>query len=391
MIISNHKLLNIVDGGSLAALSVKGNLAYAESLYNPGSFFREVHHVAFDEKDLAVKLSNPTIHVHHLKGFSFPPKLRVVASLIWRLVQLVRLVRSRHIDIIRSRGSFQAGLLAVLSARITGRPVVVSIGGDSRLSQRLERRHYFGSRRISHLVEEFVLRHADRVLCPNEFSRRYVIRLGVAVDKTVVVPLMLTPRVFEQRDSGFDVRKETGWIDNPIVLFVGRLTPYKQPDVLIEAVPLVLEQEPQAGFIFVGEGELHAQLSQRCEELGISASVKFVGAQPTERVVDYMQAANIVWVPMSGFVLYEAAAAGKAIVAFDVEWHSEFLETGTTGILVEDRNVGRLAEATVQLLRNQDSAELMGKHARAKLERAHDPASSLAKEIEMYESLLEVS
>lgn len=388
---SNHKLLNMVDGGGLAALAAKGNLSYVESLYNPGNFFREVHHFVFNKKDLTVELSNPTLYLHLLKGFSFPPKLRVVASLLWRIVQLVRFVRDHNIDVIRCRAPYQAGLISVCVARITKKPVVVSLGGDNRLSQELEGKYHFGSRLVSYLVEEFVLRNADRVLCPNEFTRKYVIKLGTAPDKTVVVPLMLTPRVFEQQGDGFDVRKETGWIDNPIVLFVGRLTPYKQVDVLVEAVPLVLEQELNTRFIFVGGGELQAQLSQRCKELGIVASVKFMGAQPTERIVDFMRAADIVWIPMAGFVIYEAAAAGKPIVAFDVEWHSEFVETGRTGILVEDRNVSRLAEAMVHLLQNQGIREFMGRNARAKLEEDYDPALSLAKEIEMYESLLEVS
>lgn len=381
-----YRLLNLVDGGSLAALAAKGNLAYAESLYNPGNFFAEVHHFVFDEADLAVKLDNPTIHVHHLKGLTFPPKLRVVMSLVWRIVQLIGFIRNHRIDVIRSRGTYQAGLLAVVVAKITGRPVVVSIGGDSRLSQELEGRHYFGSKRISHLVEEFVLRRADRVICPNRFSREYVIRLGVAPGRAVVVPLMLTPRVWEQRGRGFDV--EAGWWDAPMltVLYVGRLTAYKQVDVLVEAIPLVVEQGMGVRFIFVGAGPLQAQLSRRCEELGVAGLVKFVGAQPTERVVDYMQAASVVWVPMSGFVMFEAAAASKAIVAFDVEWHSEFV-SGGAGILVENRNVERLAEATVRLLRSPKVCELVGKNARAKLERVYDPASILRKEIEVYESV----
>jgi glycosyltransferase involved in cell wall biosynthesis len=173
-----------------------------------------------------------------------------------------------------------------------------------------------------------------------------------------------------------------------MVLSVSRLTPYKQVDVLVEAIPLVLEAVPSAKFVFVGGGRLMSSLKARCESLDITGSVKFVGFQPTERVLDYLAAASVVWIPMSGFVVLEAAAAAKPIVAFDVEWHNEFIESNVNGILVRNRDRIRLAEAVIDLLQNPAKAQELGRNARARLLRDYDPRRLIDHEIEVYKEMI---
>lgn len=386
---SNYKLLNMVDGGSLVALAAKGNLSYAESLYNPGNFFSEVHHLTFHDEDLKIHLANDSIHVHLLKKIRIP-KLGTFISSFYRAFQVVRFIRTYEVNVIRSRGVYRAGLLSILAGRVTKTPVVVSLGGDNRLAQELlGRYHLFNNRLLSFRVEEFVLRNADKVFCPNEFTRKYVLKLGVDPSKAALVPLVLEPRLFYQKGRGREIRVELGWLNEPLVLFVGRLAGDKQVDVLVETIPLILKSRPDTKFVFVGDGILRDSLSKRCKELDTPASVKFTGFQPTDRVADFIAAATIIWIPMSGFVVYEAAAAGKPIVAFDVEWHSEFIKNGKAGILVENRNINKLAKAVLALLNDPHRAAQLGEAARRKLETDFNPKVLIDREINEYLNLLE--
>jgi glycosyltransferase involved in cell wall biosynthesis len=262
----------------------------------------------------------------------------------------------------------------------------MSLGGDNRIAQKLLGYYYTGSRFVSFAVEEFTLRNADRIFCVNEFTRQYVIGLGVKPENTRVVPLRIDVDMFFGVD-GAAARRELGLGDEPVMLFVGRFERDKQVDVLVEAVPHILARQPRAKFIFIGGGRMREALVQRCRELGIEDSVIFPGFQPKEKIAKYMAAATISWIPMSGFVIYEAAAAGKPIVAFDVEWHSEFVVHGVTGMLVRDRDVPHLVETVVSLIEDPERARTLGANAKAKVKAEYDPQVVIAKEIEAYRGL----
>jgi glycosyltransferase involved in cell wall biosynthesis len=91
---------------------------------------------------------------------------------------------------------------------------------------------------------------------------------------------------------------------------------------------------------------------------------------------------------MSGFVIFEAAAAGKPIIAFDVEWHSEFVKDGVTGILIKNRDVESMAKGVLNLLEDKNRREALGKRGREELEREYHPKRLIEMEIEEYRNLL---
>ncbi len=144
---------------------------------------------------------------------------------------------------------------------------------------------------------------------------------------------------------------------------------------------------PEVQFVLIGGGKSEG-IKQRVEELGQGGCTYFLGFQPTEIVKYCLGVASLVVVPMSGFVIYEAAAAGKAIVAFDVEWHSEFIKDGQTGLLVENRNQVALAEAIERLIRNPRLAEFLGKNAREAIDRGYNPKDLAQREIEVLKGVI---
>ncbi len=387
---SDDQVLILHDGGSLAAFKSKGNLThYVETLYNPKNHFRRAHILVFDNADLSVELRNPTLRVHYLRHLSFGSTSRLGRyigrglSLPFMLYQAVRIIRREGVTIIRARNAYLAGVLAVLAGKLTGVPVVVSLGGDNRIAQELLGRYYTYSRFLSFKIEEFSLRGADRVFCTNEFTRRYAVRLGVRPERTRVVPHRVDVDVLGTENDAA-ARRELGVGDRPVVLFVGRFERDKQVDVLIEAIPRILQRHPQALFVFVGDGTLRESLERRCRELDIVQAVVFAGYQPRGRLAKYLAASSVVWIPMSGFVIYEAAAARRSIVAFDVEWHSEFVEHGVTGLLVRNRDVPALADAVNTLLDDPEHAGRLARNAERRFREECDQAKLVDLEIREY-------
>jgi len=280
--------------------------------------------------------------------------------------------------------------LAVMAAKISRVPIVISLGGNNRLAQDLLHKYaILNNRYLSFKIEEFVLKKANRIFCPNHYTKRYVEGLGVEANKIRLIPLMLKQDIFTISGSESDILFKNG-IDEkkPIVLYIGRMERDKQVDVLVEAIPLIKKESDEVAFVFVGDGSLKKLLLDRVRELHCNDSVWFLGFLSTDLIKYCLKKSSIVWIPMAGFVVYEAAAFCCPIVAFDIEWHPEFVEHGVNGLLVENRNTRKLAEAVIDLLRDPERASRLGMMARQKIDRKHDPDKIARKEIQEYLELL---
>ncbi|MDE3067509.1 MAG: glycosyltransferase family 4 protein [Verrucomicrobiota bacterium] len=88
--------------------------------------------------------------------------------------------------------------------------------------------------------------------------------------------------------KGVAVHKYDGFIDpggvkcrycigpvDPTVLFSGRLCLQKGPDLLLEAVPGLLQHFPNAKVVFAGDGHLRGQLEFRSRQLGVAHATRF--------------------------------------------------------------------------------------------------------------------
>jgi len=120
----------------------------------------------------------------------------------------------------------------------------------------------------------------------------------------------------------------------PVVLFIGRMSHQKGPDLLVGAVPKVLDHRWDVKFVFIGEGEMR----QHCEYLanmsGVSDACHFLGYAPDRVARDWYNACDIVCVPSRnepfGIVVLEAWDAGKPVVATDAVQLVDNFRTGIT-------------------------------------------------------------
>jgi glycosyltransferase involved in cell wall biosynthesis len=390
---SGYEILNLVDS-SPASLAKKGNISHLENLYNPGNpgnFFSKVHIVSYQEEDLKVTIENPSIVVHFIRlPFKRIKYVRAILNFLHEILALRGIIKENDIALIRSRGIHLSALKATILGELTRVPIVVSLGGDHRKEQIMNRRyHVLNSRFLSFKVEEYALKKADMIFCINNFVKKYVVNLGADESKLKYVPVRIDMDSFRQYVDLKRIRMENGLKDEPIVLFCGRFERDKQVDVLFESIPLILQKRPETKFIFIGDGSLREGLTHYANEKGFIGSTIFKGFLPQTEVAAYMKASDIIWIPLSGFVIYEAAACGKPIVAFDADWHSEFIENGRTGLLVRNRDYIGMADAVVKLLEDKDLSESLGKKAGMKFRREFPQDRLMSEEISIYREFLE--
>lgn len=138
------------------------------------------------------------------------------------------------------------------------------------------------------------------------------------------------------------------------VLFVGRLEPRKGVEHLIDALAIVQRQIPDVRLTIVGDGPNRGTLSARARHAGIDA--RFVGWIDDDRLAGYYRAADIVCSPAVGgesfgIVLLEAMAAGRPVVATEIDGYVELVGGDANGArLVPPADAAALARELVALL-----------------------------------------
>jgi 1,2-diacylglycerol 3-alpha-glucosyltransferase len=159
---------------------------------------------------------------------------------------------------------------------------------------------------------------------------------------------------FHKGLSGKKIRQEYGLGNDPVCLYVGRISPHKGIHLLIKEFNLVLKELPNAKLLIVGK-ETFDNYAKELKKLAGKVNPKaiiFTGFVPDEEL-PYCYAACDVYTTASlweGFNLpaVEAQACGKPVVAFNLCSHPEVVKKG---ILVKPKDVKAFADAVVKLLR----------------------------------------
>ena len=153
---------------------------------------------------------------------------------------------------------------------------------------------------------------------------------------------------------GGDVRAEIGVpAGSPVIGVTARLHTIKGHAYLVQALPEVLRSVPDAHVVLTGDGPDRRDLERMVVGAGLGARVHFLGHRTD--VPDVTQVYDVAVVPSLWeclpYVLMEAMALGKPVVASRVGGIPEVVADGVTGTLVPPRDSGALAAAIVDLLR----------------------------------------
>ncbi len=179
--------------------------------------------------------------------------------------------------------------------------------------------------------------------------------------------------------NGIDLDRFTGALPLPEfmdgkrnVLFVGRMEKRKGLKYLLRAFLAVKAEMPDARLIVVGEGRLRERYQEKMLKAGVE-DVVFTGFIADAELPRYYASADIFCAPNTGnesqgYVLLEAMAAGKPVIASNIEGFATVVTDGVEGHLVLPRNVPALALALVHLLADSERRAEMGARARTRAE-----------------------
>jgi glycosyltransferase involved in cell wall biosynthesis len=210
------------------------------------------------------------------------------------------------------------------------------------------------------------LGHCAHVIAPTDSIRRMLYREYDVDVPVTVLPTPIDLARFRDLDPA-PVRQQYGIQDREVLLYLGRISPEKGLDLLIEAFARVHARRTQAVLLIVGRGPSVEDLQEQVQELGLGEHVRFTGAVPYADVPKHMAAADLFVFPSraetQGLVLFEAMAADTPVVAVRSPGASDALAAGQGGVLVRP-DADSLAEAVLVALNQPGDREEMRDRAR---------------------------
>jgi len=280
------------------------------------------------------------------KPSSFLPFARRAATSIRELRAAVRVFEP---DILHVQCFGPNGVYATALSYMTGVPLMVTLQGETVMDDQdiydhsaiLRTALRIGLRRSACVsaCSAFTLHDAEaRFGLPR--GRGHVVFNGVVV---------ALPADKEPPEAG-----DLPGIDGRFVLALGRVVDKKGFDLLLQAFSEVASRHPDVDVAIGGDGPALSALRSLAVQLGIADRTRFLGRLSRSEVAVAMSAAELFVMPSRlepfGIVVLEAWRAGRAVVATSYGGPPEFIDDGTTGMLVDPFDRSEFARVLDDLL-----------------------------------------
>jgi glycosyltransferase involved in cell wall biosynthesis len=301
-------------------------------------------------------------------------------AVAWR--RLDRAIAEFEPDFIYERYAL-FGFAGVMLARRRGVPLILEC--NTPYAQAWAK--YFGInlQRLARWLERRTLLAAPHVITVTHVQGRLLQQLGVAPGRITVSHNAIDPHWFDH-DRQFDpgLRERLG-LGGVVVGFVGTMNRWQGIPRYGEVIDSVLSRQPDASFLFVGDGEFRQALEDSCRAKKQLHRVVFAGRQPHAKIPSFVAAMDIAVLLDSNtygspMKIFEYWGMGKPVVAPSVEPVLEVLRDGETGLLIEPGNAAQLADRIVALAGDPALRARLGEAGRAYV-RAHHTWRNNAEQI----------
>ncbi|MEY4735199.1 MAG: hypothetical protein RL428_534 [Actinomycetota bacterium] len=210
---------------------------------------------------------------------------------------------------------------------------------------------------------DFTKKAISRALTPDAINS--MVRIAPGIDTEHFAPAV---------DSEL-LKRELDLEGKRVIVSVGRLVHRKGQDTLVEALPEILKEYPDAHLLFVGVGPHLEYIHKRAIQLGVLANISFVGRVQYSELPRFISVGEIFAMPSRsrlagleieglGIVYLEASACELPVVGGLSGGAPDAVLEGETGFAVDGLNPSAVASAVNQLLADPERAKEMGRRGR---------------------------
>jgi glycosyltransferase involved in cell wall biosynthesis len=306
------------------------------------------------------------------------------------VVQVVKLIREFDADVVHAL-DHRSDLVAVLSARFTGRPVVASFLGWVNFAK--------GSWRatIYPWIDRMILRRFD-VVITDSVAIGTELRMGTADPPVVAIRNGIDTRYFDP-GRALTPSAVTTFAKGGDFIFgiVGRVHPVKGHLNFLKAGRTVLDRHPKTRFVIVGTvlpgfDAYRQSIVDFIAKHSMTHAVLMTHVSLAE-IPSVFASLDVLVAPSFAesfsFTMLEGMAMGKPVVASNVGGASEMIADGQSGFLVPPDDVPALTHVLCSLITDPDKIRAVGDRARTKIKQDLSLEVMAERTWQVYESLVE--
>ncbi len=280
-----------------------------------------------------------------------------------RISEIAKNVRP---DIIQAHSPLLNGYPALWAARQLDIPIVYEIRAfweDAAVDQGTTRENSARYRAIRAL-ETNLCKRVDAITTICHGLADHLIARGIPKDKIDIVPNAVDPGRFSAMAAPDPLLVRKFDLEGCTVLgFIGSFYTYEGLALLIDAMPALLNADPDIRLLLIGGGQDERLLRARATQKGLDGKVIFTGRIPHQDVLAHYSLIDLcvyprLPMPLTDLVTplkpLEAMAAGRIVVASDVGGHRELIRDGQTGFLFKAGYLAALIERLQEALASKD-------------------------------------
>jgi glycosyltransferase involved in cell wall biosynthesis len=330
----------------------------------------------------------------HPEGTLYSAGFRKTNMLMVEVRMLARafsIARNKGISFVKSHDPHLLGLNAFIVARLFRIPYILHLNSDFDMKYKgLGRTSspVFLSRSIERIFERAIIMSADMIMADRMLYRNSRSLPESRKGRYRPFGVRVAERHYGDLSSRKNLAKELGVEGRKIVFYAGRLHPVKYPEDVLAAMSIIKKSVEGAVLVMAGGGPMRAVLEDMARSMGLGGSVIFLGPRSNDELADLLYTADVFLAPHGGVTLVEAALAAAPIVAYDFDWHSEFIESGKMGYLVPFRDAAGMAKKAIEILTDDPLRKYMADNCRKTALEKCSRKSSIANERKVYEELL---
>ena len=299
---------------------------------------------------------------------SWLARLQLPLFLVALFYHLVKITGDNKFDLIHCHWVIPQGFFCSIIKFFRGIPYLLTAHGGDVYS-------FKGIPGIKTLIK-IALKNSAGCTVNSEATRKQILKSSKKAEVNIV-PMGVDLSQFQKANFNQELKNSAG-PDNLLLLGVGRLAKKKGFNYLIEAMPQVVKEVPNARLVIIGFGPEKEDLEKQIERLNLASSVSLLGGKSGKELQDWFATADIFIGPSiitpdgdtegQGVVFLESMASGTPVIASDVGGIKDVVQDGFSGLLVPEKNPQLLAEKIIELAKDKPLREQLTQNA---LELAH--------------------
>ena len=298
-----------------------------------------------------------------------------------------KIIKNQDIDIIHSN-NFSPALAGSLISYFTKKPHVITIFDIFSQNGKDFWRKWIKQTNVSK-INAMLVPWFEKILMKTRYDAIYTIS---DASKEDILKMYVKKPIYNIPPSIEDTINLNEKVIPSQFVCISRLVFYKNLEVIIKAISVVIKLIPQCKLMIIGDGPNRESLEILVKKLELEKNIIFKGYSTSEDKIKIISESNAMLFPSTiegfGLVILESWQQNRPVLASNIPPMSDIIEHNKTGLIIDPNNEKQWAEKIIQLIKNPNISDEMGKAGNKILKIKYNQGLFYENLLKMYDDVL---